>query len=126
MSKTARGLLLLLLAGARQGAVKLPALLSDHMVLQRGMPVRIWGSADAGEAVRVEFQGQTAAAKADASGKWTAWLKPLAAAGQHGNDRRRLQRTITIKDVLVGEVWLASGQSNAFTGVRAFHRGEPR
>ncbi|HEV2448013.1 MAG TPA: sialate O-acetylesterase, partial [Candidatus Sulfopaludibacter sp.] len=93
------------------GAVKLPALISDHMVLQRGMPVRIWGWADPGEAVRVDFQGQSAAAKADADGRWVAWLKPLSAAGP-------LEMTIagsnavTIRDVLVGEVWLGSGQSN--------------
>jgi sialate O-acetylesterase len=92
-------------------AVKLPAILSDHMVLQQGAPVRIWGTADAGETVRVDFQGQTAATKAAENGKWSAWLKPLAAAGPlemtvaGGN-------TISIKDVLVGEVWVGSGQSN--------------
>src|SRR5450432_4895220 len=62
-------------------AVTLPAILSDHMVLQQGAPVRIWGTADAGETVRVDFQGQTAATKAAENGKWSAWLKPLAAAG---------------------------------------------
>ncbi len=108
MSKFARGCFLISLAGALQGSVKLPALISDHMVLQRGMPVRVWGSADPGEAVQVAFQGQTVATKADAGGKWVAWLKPLAAAGP-------LEMTvngITIHDVLVGEVWIGSGQSN--------------
>jgi sialate O-acetylesterase len=78
------------------------------MVLQRGVPVRIWGWADPGEAVRVAFQGQTAAATADASGKWAAWLKPLAAAGPLEMSINNL----TIKDVLAGEVWIGSGQSN--------------
>ncbi len=108
MSKFARGLSFILLAGALQASVKLPAVISDHMVLQRGMPVRVWGSADPGEAVQVAFQGQNVATKADASGKWVAWLKPLAAAGP-------LEMTvngITIRDVLVGEVWIGSGQSN--------------
>src|SRR4029077_9421562 len=94
-------------ACALHAAVKLPALIADHMVLQQGMPVRIWGSADPGESVKVDFQGQSVTVKAAENGKWTAWLKPLVAAGP-------LEMTInnsTIKDVLVGEVWLGAGQS---------------
>jgi sialate O-acetylesterase len=103
-----RWLTALTLAGALQGAVKLPALISDHMVLQQGMPVRIWGTADPGEAVRVGFQGQTVATTARPDGKWELWLRPLSAAGpleMSVND-------IVVKDVLVGEVWVGSGQSN--------------
>jgi sialate O-acetylesterase len=103
-----RWLALLTLAGGLQGAVKLPARISDHMVLQAGMPVRIWGTADAGEPVQVAIQGQTVATKARENGKWEAWLRPLAAAGP-------LEMTVngvTIHDVLVGEVWVGSGQSN--------------
>src|ERR1043165_6240111 len=95
-------------ACAAQAAVKLPSLISDHMVLQQGMPVRIWGSADPGESVKVDFQGQSVTVKAAENGKWTLWLKPLVSAGP-------LEMTINgavIKDVLVGEVWLGSGQSN--------------
>jgi sialate O-acetylesterase len=98
----------LTLAGALQGAVKLPALISDHMVLQQGRPVRIWGTADPGEAVKVDFQGLSVATAAGSNGKWEVWLKDLSAAGP-------LEMTInniTIKDVLVGEVWVGSGQSN--------------
>ena len=64
-------LTLLTLVGALHGAVKLPSLISDHMVLQAGMPVRIWGTADPGEAVKVDFQGQSVAtaARATASGR---------------------------------------------------------
>ena len=51
------------------------------MVLQQGMPVRIWGTADPGESVRVAFQGQTVSTKARENGKWEAWLRPLAVAG---------------------------------------------
>ena len=97
-----------MVACALHAAVKLPALISDHMVLQQGMPVRIWGAADPGESVKVDFQGQSVTVTAAANGKWTAWLKPLVSAGP-------LEMTInnsTIKDVLVGEVWLGSGQSN--------------
>jgi sialate O-acetylesterase len=101
-------LTLLALAGALPGAVKLPSLISDHMVLQQGMPVRIWGTADAGESVRVEFQGQSVTTAARPDGKWEAWLRPLSAAGP-------LEMSINgavIHDVLVGEVWVGSGQSN--------------
>lgn len=61
--------------------VTLPALISAHMVLQQGMPVRIWGRAEAGERVRVQFQGQRAGTAADAGGKSEVWFQPLKAAG---------------------------------------------
>src|ERR1039458_2239744 len=96
MHRIGRLLGLLTVACALQGAVKLPALISDHMVLQQGMPVRIWGSADPGESVKVDFQGKSVTVKAAESGKWTVWLKPLVAAGplemSIGN--------VAIKDVL--------------------------
>jgi sialate O-acetylesterase len=98
----------LLTIATLHAAVKLPAIISDHMVLQQGAPVRVWGSAASGEDVRVDFQGQTVAVKAGENGKWAAWLRPLVAAGpleMKIND-------IVIHDVLVGEVWLGSGQSN--------------
>src|SRR5208337_5446733 len=68
---------LFVIASALQAAVKLPAVISDHMVLQQGMPVRIWGTADPGEAVKVDFEGQSVSVTAGANGKWTAWLRPL-------------------------------------------------
>jgi sialate O-acetylesterase len=108
MSKLGRWWIACALAGSLHAAVKLPALISDHMVLQQGVPVRIWGTADPGEAVSVQFQGQTVGGKAAENGKWALWLKPLSAAGP-------LEMTVnnlSIKDVLVGEVWLGSGQSN--------------
>ena len=103
-----KALLFLALAGTLSAGVKLPALISDHMVLQRGIPVRIWGTADPGEAVRVAFEGQTAAVTAGSDGKWAAWLKPLVAAGP----LNLTVNHVTIHDVLVGEVWIGSGQSN--------------
>jgi sialate O-acetylesterase len=106
-----RLLLLAGLAATLHGAVKLPSLISDHMVLQQGMPVRIWGTAEPGEAVRVEFQGQSVGAKARENGKWEAWLRPLSAAGPL-EMTVAASNVITIHDVLVGEVWLGSGQSN--------------
>ena len=108
MYRIAKSIGLLMLAGALNASVKLPALISDHMVLQQGAPVRVWGSADPNEAVKVDFQGQSVTVKAAENGKWVAWLKPLVAGGP-------LEMTINdtvVKDVLVGEVWLGSGQSN--------------
>jgi sialate O-acetylesterase len=95
-------------AAALPAAVKLPAVISDHMVLQQGMPVKVWGTADPGEMVKVDFQGQSVSVKAAENGKWTAWLRPLTAAGPLEMNINSL----TLHDVLVGEVWLGSGQSN--------------
>ncbi len=91
--------------------VRLPALISDHMMLQRQMPVRIWGWADPGETVRVTFQGQKLETTSGANGKWQAFLKPLSTA-EPSNLTVTGANAITIHDVLVGEVWVASGQSN--------------
>ena len=106
--RIAKCLGLLTVACALNAAVKLPALISDHMVMQQGMPVRVWGAADPSEKVKVDFQGQSVTVQAAENGKWTAWLKPLVAAGP----LEMTINTILIKDVLVGEVWLGSGQSN--------------
>lgn len=94
--------------------IRLPSVFSDHMVLQREKPVAVWGWADADEEVSVEFAGQKKAAKADASGKWLLRLDPLTASAESrkltatGKDGRKAE----ISDVLVGDVWLGSGQSN--------------
>jgi sialate O-acetylesterase len=91
--------------------VRLPAVISDHMVLQRDMPVRIFGWADKGESVTVRLAGQTVSTVADGSGHWEAWLRPLSAGGPHELVVAG-RNTVTVRDVLVGEVWVASGQSN--------------
>jgi len=91
--------------------VRLPAPISDHMVLQQNAPVRIWGWSKPGEAVTVAFQGQSAAATADAEGRWCVWLKALKPAASADLTVTGENR-IVVHDVLVGEVWVASGQSN--------------
>lgn len=103
----------LLLAGVTPLAaeVRLPALISDHMLLQQGVPVRIWGRAEPGEAVRVAFAGQQVGTEADAAGRWAVYLKPLAAGGPHEMTITGKSK-IVVQDVLVGEVWVGSGQSN--------------
>ncbi|WLD10227.1 sialate O-acetylesterase [Planctellipticum variicoloris] len=91
--------------------VRLPALFSDHMVLQQGQPVSVWGWADAGEAVTVSVAGQSVRATTGDDGKWRVALQPLEVA--EGLELKVAgKNSLTVKDVLVGEVWLGSGQSN--------------
>ncbi len=108
---------LLLLAAAAAAAppadrqLALPALFGDRMVLQRGVELPVWGTAPSGAAVVVELAGQRRQTRADADGAWSLRLAPLAAGGPH-ELVVTAGRTLRFTDVLVGEVWLASGQSN--------------
>jgi sialate O-acetylesterase len=104
--------LLLLQAGLLLHAdVKLPALISDNMVLQQQMPVRIWGQATIGENVTVAMAGQTVKARTESDGKWEVFLAPMRAGGPFEMTIAG-SNSITIRNVLIGEVWVASGQSN--------------
>jgi sialate O-acetylesterase len=103
-------LALLLCGGAALGDVRLPAVFSDHMVLQQGIPVPVWGWADDGESVTVHFRNQDVTATAQ-SGKWMVRLKRLKTGGPDVMTIAGKNR-IELKDVLVGEVWICSGQSN--------------
>lgn len=89
----------------------LPHLFSDHMVLQRDMDIRVWGWADAGEKIEVTFAESTRQAVAGPDGTWKVTLPPMAAGGPFVLTVRG-KETIEMKDVMVGEVWVASGQSN--------------
>jgi sialate O-acetylesterase len=101
----------LLIAFGAQAEVKLPALFTDGMVLQQGMPVPVWGWADEGENVTVEFAGQKHSVRTR-NGKWMLKLDPLKA-DAHGRPLKIAgNNSLTVNDVLVGEVWIASGQSN--------------
>ncbi|MEY4918638.1 MAG: hypothetical protein RL616_2551, partial [Verrucomicrobiota bacterium] len=102
---------MLALAGSARADIKLPGIFSDHMVLQRNVSVPVWGWADPGEKVTVSIAGQTRTAKADASGNWKLKLGKLST-GSPLTMTITGHNTIVIEDVLVGEVWLASGQSN--------------
>ena len=106
------GLGLLLLPSLSFAEVKVPSIIGDGMVLQRELPVPVWGSANPGESVRVSFDGQSVSAKADTSGQWMVNLAPLQASKTGREMIIKGSNTLTIKDVLVGEVWLCSGQSN--------------
>ncbi len=91
--------------------VKLPAVFSEGAVLQRGREIPVWGTADAGEKVSVAFAGKSAATTASADGRWNVTL-PACEAGGPWVLSVKGKNTVSVSDVLVGEVWLASGQSN--------------
>src|SRR5689334_4321057 len=99
-----------MLAPAASADVKLAAPFTDHMVLQRGILAPVWGTADAGEDVTVEFAGQTRSAKADDAGKWSVKLEPMEASAESRAVTVRGKNALTLQDVLVGEVWLCAGQ----------------
>jgi sialate O-acetylesterase len=92
--------------------VNMPAVFGDHMVLQRGIELPIWGTADPGEKVTVSFAGQTVSAQADADGKWMVRLASLEANSQPQTLTVKGNNTLRFQDVLVGDVWVCSGQSN--------------
>ena len=104
-------------AGHAFAEVRLPGIISDHMLLQRDVPARIFGKADPGEAVSVSFRGQTVQTVADPLGRWEVWLQPLAP-GAAAEMTISGTNTIKIADVLVGDVWVGSGQSNMQWAVR--------
>jgi sialate O-acetylesterase len=104
-----------LLAPLAAANVTLPAIFSDHMVLQADASVPVWGWAEPGEQVTVEFAGQKKTAKADAKGKWSVKLNPMPVSAEPREMMVRSRATShesRITDILVGEVWLCSGQSN--------------
>ena len=116
------GVAALLAAGAAPLAlceVKLPGILGSHMVVQRDLPLHFWGWAAPDEKVTVAFHGVTRETTADRLGSWNVWLPPESAGGPY-----RLtvtgSNTIALDDVLVGDVWFASGQSNMEMPLKGF------
>ena len=110
--KRAATLLLALLAIPAAQAVELPRLFADGMVVQRAQPVRVWGEAAPGARVHVTFAGREAAAQAAADGRWSLALPAQTAGGPHVMRIDDGKQPRVLRDVLVGDVWLASGQSN--------------
>ena len=103
--------------GALLGDVKMPAIFGDHMVLQQGINLPVWGTADAGEKVTVTVGSETGTATAGADGKWALNLAPLPAGTTTVTVTIAGKNTVTFSDVLVGDVWLCSGQSNMEFGL---------
>src|SRR5437870_13566557 len=109
-TKALAALFILLLASQIHADVRLHAMFTDNMVLQRGVSVPIWGWASDGEQVTVEYEGRVAKTRAK-GGKWMVRLKNLKTGGPSTLQVAGKNR-IALANVVVGEVWLASGQSN--------------
>jgi sialate O-acetylesterase len=92
--------------------VRLPNVISDHAVLQRGRPIHLWGWAAPGAHLQAHFHQQTVATDADQLGEWSLWLAPENAGGPYVLTISGDGQATTVKDILVGDVWFASGQSN--------------
>ncbi|HJN18508.1 MAG TPA: sialate O-acetylesterase [Armatimonadota bacterium] len=116
-------LVAVLLAGLASADVKLPSVLGDNMVLQRNQRVPVWGWADAKEKVTVTFRDQTASTWADEDGTWQVTLRPLTT-GEPADLTVAGKNAITLTNVLVGEVWVCSGQSNMGMVVRSCNNAE--
>ena len=107
----------ILLTLTARAEVTLPAVLGDHMVVQRRLPVHVWGKAAAGEAVSATVRDDTRSTTADSIGLWSLYLKPGEAGGPFELTIRG-ENTLTLRDILVGDVWVASGQSNMEFGMK--------
>jgi len=103
--------LLLLSTCLLHAEVSMPRVLASHMVLQRDLPVHLWGWANAGEKVTVSFRGESRETQASELGQWSIYLPPGEAGGPFVLTVKGTN-TLTLDDVLVGDVWVASGQSN--------------
>ena len=95
-----------------QAKIKLPHVFSDNMVLQRDKPIKIWGWADKNETIEVRFINQTKKVKADKSGNWTLFLDQVPFGGPYTLAIKGKTENISFQNILIGDVWLCSGQSN--------------
>ena len=111
MKKTISLCLFIILTATTFANVRMPKIFGDNMVLQRNKPIPIWGWADAGEKVTVQFNGQTKTAKTGKDGKWMVKLDNEAAGGPYQLSIKG-KNTSNYNNVMVGEVWVCSGQSN--------------
>lgn len=96
---------------AARADVTLPKIFGDHMVLQRDQPDKVWGWAEPGEEVRATINGKTKSTKAGSDGSWSVLLDPMPAGGPY-ELKIEGKNAVAFQDVLVGEVWICSGQSN--------------
>jgi sialate O-acetylesterase len=93
-------------------AITLPKIFTDNMVLQRDKPLKIWGEALKGETVTISFNGQKVSAKAGKDGQWLVNLKAMNYGGPYDMSLSAKSGSITLKNILIGDVWICSGQSN--------------
>src|SRR5689334_16949349 len=99
-------------APAQAAELGLAHIFSDHAVLQRDQPIAVWGTADAGRKLTVTLGGRTATGSADAQGKWKVELPPQPAGGPYTLSVASDGQAVSRADILVGDVYLCSGQSN--------------
>ena len=116
-------LVLLLVAPGRATYGAVSSLFTSHMVLQRDMPVPVWGWDNPGQRVSVSFAGQKVQATAASNGYWIVRLAPMHASSQPQVMRIAGSTVQQLADVLVGDVWLCSGQSNMEYPLRGWTRG---
>lgn len=115
--------------------IRLPKMLSAHAVLQRDRPIHVWGWSEPGMCVRVAFHGQQAPACANALGMWSTYLQPEAAGGPYSMTVSATEKVaggapssdaaVVVEDLLVGDVWFASGQSNMEMPLKGFNVDTP-
>ena len=111
MRKLLCSITLVLIATTVFADVRLPQIFGDNMVLQRNKPVIIWGWGDPGERISVQLEKQTRKIRAGKDGKWKVSLEPMQAGGPFQLVVKG-ENTITLSNILIGEVWICSGQSN--------------
>jgi len=104
--------------------VKLPPVFSDHAVLQRDQAVPVWGTAEPAEQVTVTLGDQSRTATADGGGRWSVKLDPMKAGGPYEVKVQGQKNAVQFRDVLVGEVWVGSGQSNMAGGVGGYAKND--
>jgi sialate O-acetylesterase len=111
-------LTLLILPVSLKAEISVPKVIGSHMVMQRGLPVHVWGVATPGEKVEVSFRGETRSTLASGTGDWSVYLAPGTAGGpfalkvQGTEPGGHAEAPLEFTDILVGDVWVASGQSN--------------
>lgn len=113
MKKTYFIYLIFFLCNIHLGAkVSMPKFFSDNMVLQRDMPIKIWGKANKNEKVTVKFNGTEVSTQGDNKGIWNLELTPMSYGGPYTMEITGKDNTLTFSNVLIGDVWICSGQSN--------------
>ena len=121
--KTFAFIFAILFPSVSNAEVKLSQIIGDHMVLQQKEPTRIWGWADYREKVTIEFNNQKKSVRADKDGNWSVTLDPMTAGGPYTMSIKG-KNEIVLKDILIGEVWVCSGQSNMAWSVSQANNAE--
>ncbi len=117
-------LLLMAFALGAMAQLRLPAIISDHMVIQRGEPVHVWGWAATGQKVTATLAGHKATVRTGKDGRWSLYLPAISAAGPHTLTVSAGKESLSVTDILAGEVWMTSGQSNMDFRLRSIDRAD--